>query len=157
MVTHCSILVWRIPWTEEPGGLHTVHRVARSWTRLEQLSTHACLVVNTQCFHCMGLHSNPGWGTKIPQAMWHNQKNKLNLWKLNTVLVCSEARWLINNRCLFLIDLEAGKSKIQVPADSVSDDRQTLTSWLIDSHLLSDPSHGRGARGFCGVSFIKEH
>ena len=21
MVTHSSILVWRIPWTEEPGGL----------------------------------------------------------------------------------------------------------------------------------------
>ena len=20
MATHCSILVWRIPWTEEPGG-----------------------------------------------------------------------------------------------------------------------------------------
>ena len=22
MATHASILVWRIPWTEEPGGLH---------------------------------------------------------------------------------------------------------------------------------------
>ena len=21
MATHCSILPWRIPWTEEPGGL----------------------------------------------------------------------------------------------------------------------------------------
>ena len=37
---HSSILAWRIPWTEEPGGLHTVHRVAQSWTRLKQLSTH---------------------------------------------------------------------------------------------------------------------
>ena len=26
MATHSSILVWRIPWTEEPGG------VAKSWT-----------------------------------------------------------------------------------------------------------------------------
>jgi len=24
MATHCSILTWRIPWTEEPGGLHAV-------------------------------------------------------------------------------------------------------------------------------------
>ena len=24
----------RIPWTEEPGGLHTVHDVAKSWTQL---------------------------------------------------------------------------------------------------------------------------
>ena len=34
MPTHSSILVWRIPQTEEPSGLHTVHEVARSWTRL---------------------------------------------------------------------------------------------------------------------------
>ena len=24
MVTHSSILTWRIPWTEEPGGLKSV-------------------------------------------------------------------------------------------------------------------------------------
>ena len=24
MATHSSILEWRIPWTEEPGGLHEV-------------------------------------------------------------------------------------------------------------------------------------
>ena len=24
MATHSSILAWRIPWTEEPGGLHGV-------------------------------------------------------------------------------------------------------------------------------------
>ena len=23
MATHCSILVWEIPWTEEPGGLYS--------------------------------------------------------------------------------------------------------------------------------------
>ena len=28
MATHSSILAWRSPWTEEPGGL--VHRVAKS-------------------------------------------------------------------------------------------------------------------------------
>ena len=32
MATHSSILAWRIPWTEEPGG---IHRVARSQTRLK--------------------------------------------------------------------------------------------------------------------------
>ena len=30
MATHSSILAWRIPWTEEPDGLH---RVAKSQTR----------------------------------------------------------------------------------------------------------------------------
>ena len=33
MATHSSILAWRIPWTEEPGGA-TVHGVAKSWTGL---------------------------------------------------------------------------------------------------------------------------
>ena len=28
--THFCILAWRIPWTEESGGLY-VHRVAKSW------------------------------------------------------------------------------------------------------------------------------
>ena len=31
--THSSILAWRLPWTEEPGGA-TVHGVAESQTRL---------------------------------------------------------------------------------------------------------------------------
>ena len=34
MATHSSILAWSISWTEEPGGLHTVHGVAKSQTRL---------------------------------------------------------------------------------------------------------------------------
>ena len=32
MATHSSTLVWKIPWTEEPGRLHTVHGVSKSWT-----------------------------------------------------------------------------------------------------------------------------
>ena len=43
MATHSSILTWRIPWTEESGGL-TVHWAAKSQTRLEQLSMHAVYV-----------------------------------------------------------------------------------------------------------------
>ena len=41
MVTHSSILAWRILWTEEPGGQRTAHGVAKSRTRLKQLSTDA--------------------------------------------------------------------------------------------------------------------
>ena len=41
MVTHSSILVWRTPWTEEPGKLHTVHGVTKSRTQLNtQAYTH---------------------------------------------------------------------------------------------------------------------
>ena len=33
MATHCSILAWRVPWTEEPGGLQSVRsqRVRHNW------------------------------------------------------------------------------------------------------------------------------
>ena len=30
MTTHPSILAWRIPWTEEPGGLQSMG--SQSWT-----------------------------------------------------------------------------------------------------------------------------
>ena len=31
MATHSSILAWRIPWTEESGGLQSIG-VTKSWT-----------------------------------------------------------------------------------------------------------------------------
>ena len=36
MATHSRILVWEIPWTEEP---RTVHGVAKSWTQLSNSTT----------------------------------------------------------------------------------------------------------------------
>ena len=41
MATCSSILAWEIPWTEEPSGLHTVHKVAESRTQLV-MCTHTC-------------------------------------------------------------------------------------------------------------------
>ena len=34
MAPHSSTLAWKIPWMEEPGGLHAVHGVAKSWAQL---------------------------------------------------------------------------------------------------------------------------
>ena len=33
MATHCSILAWEIPWTEEPGGLQSLG-ITKSHTSL---------------------------------------------------------------------------------------------------------------------------
>ena len=38
MATHSSILAWRIPGTEEPGGLQS-HGVTKSWTQLSNTFT----------------------------------------------------------------------------------------------------------------------
>ena len=40
MTTHYSILAWRIPWTEETGGLQSIG-LQESQTQLKRLSTHA--------------------------------------------------------------------------------------------------------------------
>ena len=35
MAAHSSFLAWRIPWTEEPGGLQSM-----GWQRVTRLNTH---------------------------------------------------------------------------------------------------------------------
>ena len=49
METHSSILAWRIPWTEETGGLQSMG--SQSQTQLKQLSA----LTHTQC----SLHQEP--------------------------------------------------------------------------------------------------
>ena len=41
MTTHFSVLAWRIPWTEGPGGLQSIgsHRVVHD---LMDLAQHRC-------------------------------------------------------------------------------------------------------------------
>ena len=41
IATHSSILAWRIPWTEEPGGLQSVgsQRVGHNWRDLARTHT----------------------------------------------------------------------------------------------------------------------
>ena len=43
MATHSSNLAWKIPWTEEPGGLQSM-----GWQSLTELSIHA-LAICTPC------------------------------------------------------------------------------------------------------------
>ena len=52
MATHSSILAWRIPWTEEPGGLLSMgsHRVGHDWRDLscmhalkKEMATHSSI------------------------------------------------------------------------------------------------------------------
>ena len=38
MAPRSSTLAWKIPWTEEPGGLHAVHGVPTSQRRLSDFT-----------------------------------------------------------------------------------------------------------------------
>ena len=42
MATYCSILAWRIPWTEEPGGLQSMglQRVGHDWVTKHSTAQH---------------------------------------------------------------------------------------------------------------------
>ena len=39
MATHSSILVWRIPWPEEPSGLCMAHGIGKSYNEIDSYST----------------------------------------------------------------------------------------------------------------------
>ena len=69
MATHFSILAWKIPWTEEPGGLQSMGLQKKS-NRTEQLTLSLpfpCLGLFP--FTAEGLGSIPGWGTKMPHDL----------------------------------------------------------------------------------------
>ena len=52
IVTHSSILAWRIPWTEEPGGLQSMgsQRVRHDWEHTFTIIT--CSPLSQGILHC---------------------------------------------------------------------------------------------------------
>ena len=57
MATHSSILAWRIPWKEEPGGLQSM-RSQKSQTRLiDSPAAAVCIYGSTSCRSCSGIQS----------------------------------------------------------------------------------------------------
>ena len=70
MAIHSSILVWRIPWSEEPGGLHGV---AKSWTWPKELS----IVEHNPSGRDTGLgHRRIKAGKAlVPPVLYHCQKS----------------------------------------------------------------------------------
>ena len=52
MATHSNILAWRIPWTEEPGGVQSQGRKESDATErltLSLFSLFQCVYVNPNC------------------------------------------------------------------------------------------------------------
>ena len=65
MATHSSILAWRIPWTEEPGGLQStgLHRVRHAWsdstcTLSQKLTAPECY---SSCVFSVRPHNTSGF------------------------------------------------------------------------------------------------
>ena len=68
MAPHSTILAWRIPWTEEPGGL-PVHRVKKSQAWLKQLNTctHTSLALTYFPAQLLGLGN---WFLNLLLGYW---------------------------------------------------------------------------------------
>ena len=79
MATHSSILVWRIPCTEEPGGLQSMgsQRVGHDW------ATFTFQWLGCQAFTAVGPGSVLVWGTKTLQPA---QSEKIKRKKTSTPL-----------------------------------------------------------------------
>ena len=65
IVTHSTILAWRIAWIEASGG----HRVAKHWTQLKQVSMHVKQTHNLgqgiyfeAHFPCLKMRNKNTWG-----------------------------------------------------------------------------------------------
>ena len=50
MATHCNILAWSVPWTEEPGGLQFMGRKETDKTELLTLSFHFLSLASSRYF-----------------------------------------------------------------------------------------------------------
>ena len=70
MATHFSTLAWRIPWTEEPGGLQSTgsQRVRHDWLTKHSMAT------------TKPAHDVISWTGPLPIIYWETAKGKAVFW-----------------------------------------------------------------------------
>ena len=78
MATHSSVLAWRIPWTEEPGGLQSMGslRVRHDWATLLSLFTFMHWRRNWQPTPVFLLGESQGWGSLVGCHLWGQTRLK---------------------------------------------------------------------------------
>ena len=82
MAAHSSILAWRIPWTEEPGGLQSMglQRVGHDWSNLAHTHQEECNCEQWAFPRETGQHGHR-WGCL--------KKNFIGVWVLYNVVLVS--------------------------------------------------------------------
>ena len=86
MATHSSILAWRIPWTEEPGGLQSMGLQSQTWLsnfahrqQFKRTCSGTLLAVQWLRFHpstAGGKCSNPSLGMNTLHATGWGEKKR---------------------------------------------------------------------------------
>ena len=83
MATHSSILAWRIPWTEEPGGLQSMGLQSR--TQLSDFTFFSFLSLWSEVLQDEGKHETKSLQTHIGPSYLLIHFFKLQLsWEENT-------------------------------------------------------------------------
>ena len=82
MATHSSVLAWRIPWTEEPGGLPSMgsHRVGHDWS---DLAAAAAAVLSLKCIWPSSREAWSSWMKNCRRSRRYSlsPENFFNFWK----------------------------------------------------------------------------
>ena len=75
MATHSSVLAWRIPWTEEPGGLQSIgsQRVVHDWGDLAHIahSHRSTLLLGSSPGEETGYPLQYSWASLVAQTVKH--------------------------------------------------------------------------------------
>ena len=73
MATHSSVLAWRIPWAEEPGGLQSMgsQKVRHSW---EHTHSSQSIFGSTHTHTHTHTHGNPQYNSCPDRCLWGKPK-----------------------------------------------------------------------------------
>ena len=73
MVTHSSVLAWRIQGTGEPGGLPSMgsHRVGHDWSDLAAAAAANTILIYRK-YHMVNIHIHTYTHTQLILGEWHN-------------------------------------------------------------------------------------
>ena len=97
MTPHSSTLAWKIPWTEEPGGLQSMG-VAKSQTRLSDF---------TFTFH-LGQFSGEGNGNPLQCSCLENPRDRGAWWAVVYGVAQSRTRLKRLSSSIFYTTMETG-------------------------------------------------
>ena len=76
--THSIILAWRIPWTEEVGGLQFIawQRIEHDWSDLAHMHTKKELSLKTE-------HRNSAWVSRLPDLSYEIEAQDYSIYSLS--------------------------------------------------------------------------
>jgi len=129
MATHSSILAWKTPWAEEPGGLQSMGS-QKSWT---WLNVHAHTHTHTHTHKDQHILISSSWDS-ISSSSTISAKAKSPSASHPPLLSCCRAYWKLR-----YVDLRWGEALLQIKW--LKNSVKAAWSWKLNSSMVG-PSQG---------------